>query len=94
MGNFCPCLVPAPTTEIDRRRLVNTTIMVVGNLAVGKSSLIRCLVQGRSMKGVDIGKTERFDEDSITLAVPNKNCDVKIRFIDVAGDNSAVELIN
>ena len=68
--------------------------MVVGNLAVGKSSLIRCLVQGRSMKGVEMRKTERFDEDSITLSVPNKFYDVKIRFIDVAGDNSATELIN
>ena len=80
---------PEPTVV---RRKLNTTIMVVGNLSVGKSCLIRCLTSGQSMRGVDIPVTLRFDEDTKELNFDNET--VKIKFIDVAGVNSAVDLIN
>ena len=52
---LCPCLIPGPVYEpVNAKQSLQTTVMVVGNIAVGKSSLIKCLVSGKTMRGVDI----------------------------------------
>ena len=45
------------------------------------------------MRGVKVLKTTRFDEFESVVEVIDENTDLEIRFIDVAGANSAEDLI-
>ena len=45
------------------------------------------------MKGVDIIRTDRFDEDRIDMNI-DENTTLTIQFYDISGDNSATVLID
>ena len=64
--------------------------MVVGNIAVGKSTLIKCLVSGKSMRGVEVQRTLNFEmSDSYTIELKDEKAALTINFNDVAGTNAA-----
>ena len=64
--------------------------MVEGNIAVGKSTLIKCLVSGKSMRGIEVPRTLNFEmSDSYTIDLPDQNARLTINFNDVAGTNAA-----
>ena len=64
--------------------------MVVGNIAVGKSTLIKCLVSGKSMRGIEVPRTINFEmSDSYTIDLPEEKAVLTINFNDVAGTNAA-----
>ena len=69
-----------------------TSVIVCGNVQVGKSSLIQCFMHERKMRGVAIKPTQRFDIENKTLPL-DENTDLAIKFIDVAGESGAQTLI-
>ena len=93
---LCPCLVPAeeePEPLVTKRQL-QSKIMVVGNIAVGKSTLIKCLVSNKSMRGVEVQRTLNFEmSDSYTIELKDEQAALTINFNDVAGTNAATQLI-
>ena len=103
MGCFlswcCPCIKPKPPQyePVPVQSSYRTKIMVVGNISVGKSTLIKCLISGKRMRGVDVTRTHRFDlhdqQDRFSLPLPQKNAVLNIDFFDVAGENSANDLV-
>ena len=92
----CPCFLtpPEPEERLMPVRQLQTKIMVVGNIAVGKSTLIKCLVSGKSMRGIEVPMTIQFEsDDNYTINLPEQNAKLTINFSDVTGSNSAPLLI-
>ena len=71
--------------------------MVLGNISVGKSTLIKCLISGKTMRGVEVKRTHRFDShddsDKFVLPIENENAMLQMDFFDVAGENSSYDLV-
>ena len=69
-----------------RERKLLAGVMVVGDNAVGKSSLIHCMRDGSSMRNQNLGPTIRFDS-SVSIEHSQGNINLTMNFIDVAGEN-------
>ena len=65
--------------------------MVVGNNAVGKSSLIHCIKDESSMRDKDLSRT--VFTDSVSIDYKKDEIHLTLKFIDVAGENSAQSLV-
>ena len=92
----CPCIKQKQPEykPIEVQSSYRTKIMVVGNISVGKSTLIKCLISGKTMRGIEISRTHRFDvQDRFSLPLPKKNAVLNMDFFDVAGENSATDLV-
>ena len=93
LAKICPCIFPPPDEPEERLmplRQLTCKIMVIGNISVGKTTLIKCLVNGKSMKGVDIQRTVTYDVgEAYTIDLPDMNAKLTIKFHDVAGVNGA-----
>lgn len=70
-----------------------STIMVVGNIAVGKTTLINCLVKREPMRDISIAPTTSFELKNVVISLPSENAELTIKFVDVAGTNQAGVLI-
>ena len=66
--------------------------MVVGCSNIGKSLLIMCLVRNLSMRDV-LDRTILIDEQQTKIRFPRENIELKIRFLDVAGEFAAQDMI-
>ena len=62
--------------------------MIIGCSNIGKSLLIMSLIRNLSMRDV-VDRTILIDEQQTTIRFPNENIELKIRFLDVAGEFAA-----
>ena len=62
--------------------------MVVGRSNVGKSLLLKCLINNISMRDV-ADRTILIDEEQTLIRFPKENIELNVRFLDVAGEFAA-----
>ena len=94
MGNFCRWLccikrpIP-PQTNPTIEKTMTSTILIVGNVAVGKTSLIECFKTNKSRKGEEVRQTMLLEEHIIE----RKSEKIILKIRDLAGNYNAESLI-
>ena len=83
-----PSTAPAST----EKKMHETTILVVGNIAVGKTTLINCLLHGKKQNDVKTQRTNAVDQVSKIMMV-DRQTTLKLNFVDLAGNMTAKDLI-
>ena len=68
-----------------------TTVLVVGNIAVGKTTLINCLINGRRQNDIEATRTNAVEYKSKIMRVGQTT--LKLNFVDLAGNMTAKDLI-
>ena len=98
MGNFCRWLccikrpIPPQTNPIIEKTMTST-ILIVGNVAVGKTSLIECFKTNKSRKGEEVIRTDFLEEHIIERKNPQTGEKIILKIRDLAGNNNAENLI-
>ena len=65
--------------------------MVVGNIAVGKTTLINCLINGKRQNDIETMRTNAVEYKSKIMTVDSTS--LKLNFVDLAGNMTAKDLI-
>ena len=98
MGNFCRWLccikrpIPPQTNPIIEKTMTST-ILIVGNVAVGKTSLIECFKTNKSRKGEEVRPTITLEDHIIKRENPKTGEKIILKIRDLAGNNNAESLI-
>ena len=82
---------PSPALSTSKEEIRECTVLVVGNIAVGKTTLINCLISKQKQNDQVTERTNTVDTKSKTMQV--RDTTLKLNFVDLAGNMHAADLI-